>query len=74
MISQYKEKVKPEWKPWFAWKKVPIGGYPLRDGATMVWLQWIERKWLDSYGGSSRYNYRLKGSEATFDSQPKEKA
>jgi len=68
MISQYNEKVKPEWTPWFAWHRVPIGGYPLRDGATMVWLQWVERRWLDSREGSSRYNYRLKGSESNYSS------
>lgn len=59
MIYIYKEKKEPEWKRWFAWHPIPIGTYPLRDGQTMVWLQTIERKWLDSHNGTPRYEYRL---------------
>ena len=55
----YKEKKKPEWKRWFAWHKVPIGKYPIRDGMTMVWLEWVERKWLESREGNNSYEYRL---------------
>lgn len=64
MIYKYVKKKKPEWQRWFAWKPVPIGGWPARDNATMVWLQWIERKWLDSREGSSRYDYRLPGEKS----------
>jgi len=59
MKYRYKEKKKPEWTPWFALLPVPIGGYPIQDGTLMVCLEWVERKWIDSREGSSRYNYRL---------------
>jgi len=59
MKYRYKEKKNPEWKPWFAWLPVPIGGYPRKDGAQMVWLETVERKWLGSREGSSAYNYRI---------------
>lgn len=59
MIWKYKEDKKSKWKKRFAWKPVPIGVYPLKDGQTMVWLKIIYRKWLDSREGSSRYEYRL---------------
>lgn len=59
MIWKYKKKKTPEWRPWFAWKPVPIGGYPLRDGQKIVWLQIIYRKWIDCREGSNRYNYSL---------------
>ena len=60
MIWLYKEKVEKEWKPYFAWKPTPIGRYPLSSGQQIVWLMWIERKWLDSRECSSSYEYRLK--------------
>jgi len=60
MIWNYKRKKEPEWKPYFAWKPTPIGTYPLEDNQKIVWLQWIERKWLDSRNGANRYEYRLK--------------
>jgi hypothetical protein len=59
LIYKHYEKKKDGWLRWFAWKPAPIGNYPLQDGATMVWWEWIERKWLDSREGSSRYIYRL---------------
>jgi len=59
MKYRYNEKKKPDWQRWFAWCPVPIGGYPRKDGATMVWFEWVERKWLGSREGSSRYDYRL---------------
>jgi len=59
MKYRYKEKKEPKWKFWFAWRPVPIGGYPLKNGALMVWMEWVERKWLDCREGDNRYNYRL---------------
>lgn len=60
MVYTYYRKKESEWKRWFAWKPVPIGRYPLlKNGQSMVWLQLIERKWLDSREGTSSYEYRL---------------
>ena len=44
----------PEWEKFYAWKPTPIGAYPIEDGKTVVWFQWIERKWVDG-----TYNHRL---------------
>lgn len=60
MKYTHHDKKRPEWKKWFAWKPVPIGTHPPQEGGTMVWLEWIERKWLDCREGSNRYEYRLK--------------
>jgi hypothetical protein len=59
MVWVYKEKPQKEWTRWFAWHMVPIGVFPIKDGDTVVWLQWVERKWLDSREGCSSYAYRL---------------
>ena len=53
----YHEKIKSEWQKWFAWKPVPIGKYPLDNRQTIVWLQFVERKWIDCRGSNS-YEYR----------------
>jgi len=58
MRFRYWEKKKDDWERWFAWYPVPIGGYPRKDGALMVWLEVVERKWLDCRE-SNRYNYRF---------------
>jgi len=58
MIWSYTEKPRVEWKKWFAWKPVPIGRYPLQDGQIMVWLEWVERKWL-SFEYTDSYEHRL---------------
>jgi hypothetical protein len=55
----HKEKPDPEWKRWYAWHPVPIKTYPIVGGDIMVFLQWIERKWVDCREGSNRYEYRL---------------
>jgi len=61
MKYTYYEKKDPKdgWSRWFAWRPIPIGRYPLKDGQAMVWLEWVERKWLDSREGSDSYEYRL---------------
>lgn len=58
MIWTYKEKKKSLWERWFAWYSVPIGKFPLQDGTQMVWLEWVERKFIN-YRGSKAYEYRL---------------
>jgi hypothetical protein len=59
MIWTYKEKKKSSWEKWFAWYKVPIGKFPLKNGMKIVWLQWVERKFIDCREGSKSYEYRL---------------
>ena len=54
----YKETKKSPWRKYFAWKRTPIGTYPLKDGQKIVWLKWVERKWLDCREGCNRYEYR----------------
>ena len=60
MIWNYKEKKEKEWKLCFAFLPKPIGTYPLIDGQKMVWLELIERKFIDSRNGSNSYEYRLR--------------
>jgi hypothetical protein len=50
-----KEKI---WKKHFAFLPLPIGTYPLQEGQPLVWLQWLESKWLDCRG-SNTYENRL---------------
>lgn len=57
MIWKHKEKPQNPWKRYFAWKPTPIGTRPLQEGQEIVWLEWIERRWLDCRG-SDRYEYR----------------
>ena len=59
MRWRYFEKTRLDgWERWFAWKPVPIGGYPIRDRTIMVWLEWVERKFIGFREGIA-YNYRL---------------
>lgn len=53
----HKEVKRPEWERWFAWKRVPIGRFPIMDGMTIMHLEWVERKWLE-YRNTNRYEYR----------------
>jgi len=57
----YRSKPIKEWETFFAILPKPIGRLPLKEGQEVVWLQWMERKWIESRGGSSTYEYRLKG-------------
>lgn len=59
MRYRHWEKKKLDWERWFAWYPIPIGGYPCKDETIMVWLELVERKWLDNREGNSSYNYRL---------------
>ena len=62
MIWKHKDKPKQEWKSWFAWTPVPIGRFPISEGNTVVWLEWIERKWVDCrYTNSYEYRFSEKG-------------
>ena len=71
MIWTHKEKPQPEWEWWFAWKPVPIGRYPIQDGQTIVWLQWVLRKFID-YRGSAAYEYKLPGTTPQYRKKCKE--
>ncbi len=55
----HKVKVKKEWEKWFAWHTVPIGTFPIKNGSTLMWLEFVERKWLDCREGKNRYEYRM---------------
>jgi hypothetical protein len=48
----HKDKPKQEWSKWFAWHPVPIGKFPLESGQTIIWLQFVERKWIDCRGSN----------------------
>ena len=52
----YKEK-KIEWEKCFAWMPVSIG-FPPQYGQLVIWLEWVERKWLGCTG-TDVYEYRL---------------
>ena len=59
MIWKYKTKEPKEWSKWFAWKPVCIGPLPRhKNGDTIVWLQRVERKLIDTRE-SYLYEYRL---------------
>lgn len=58
MFWKHKEKAKPIWQLFFAWKPTPVGEYPLEEGQKVIWLQWMERRWLDSRECVNRYEYR----------------
>jgi len=58
-----------EWHPHFAWKRVYINcGYPHEHG-TIVWLEWVDRKYRGAHGGVHRghdlgpWHYRLPDSK-----------
>jgi hypothetical protein len=53
------EKENDEWERHFAFLPVTIGTLPIQDGQIVVWLEFVERKWIDSYDGSIAYEYRL---------------
>lgn len=54
----HKRKTKPEWEKVFAWTPKPIGDVSLQNDMKMVWLCWVERKFIGSYGGTNSYEYR----------------
>ena len=43
-------KHEPEWGRWYAWYPVRIDRDNL--GSTFVWLEWIERRTMYTWGGS----------------------
>lgn len=45
-----------KWRPWYAWLPVHLCYYD-RDG--WAWLEWIERKMVMWYDGSTGYAYRV---------------
>jgi hypothetical protein len=59
MRWKHEIKEKGEWGRCFAFFPVTIGKLPLQYGQTIVWLEFVERKFIGAYQGSIAYEYRL---------------
>lgn len=56
----YREVKPPEWSRWFAWYPVHTGPVCIQGGATVIWLEWVERKSLGmDRGGAEVFEYRI---------------
>lgn len=61
-----------QWQKVFAWFPVRIGTIWPQNGQTVVWLEWVERKFIDNRG-STIYEYRKLNATPTHTTTPCER-